>query len=74
MEQGRSRASASSRTAPASSNNNYQEADRSFRIVEELQNHGVNVADIKKLQEAGLVTVGSILQTSTRDLLAIKGR
>ena len=34
---------------------------------------GINVSDIRKLQEAGLATVGSILQLSTRDLVAIKG-
>lgn len=31
------------------------------------------VSDIKKLQEAGLTTIGSVLQCSTRDLIAIKG-
>jgi RecA/RadA recombinase len=31
------------------------------------------VSDIKKLQEAGLTTVGSVLQCATRDLIAIKG-
>jgi meiotic recombination protein DMC1 len=31
------------------------------------------VSDIKKLQEAGLTTVGSVLQCASRDLVAIKG-
>lgn len=31
----------------------------SYRIVEDLQACGINVSDIKKLQEAGLHTVGS---------------
>lgn len=31
------------------------------------------VSDIKKLQEAGLTTIGSVLQSSNRDLVAIKG-
>lgn len=31
------------------------------------------MSDIKKLQEAGLMTIGSVLQTSNRDLLQIKG-
>eukprot|EP00981_Chlorochromonas_danica_P015130 scaffold10649_cov214-Ochromonas_danica.AAC.4 len=44
-----------------------------FRLVTELQSAGVNVSDIKKLQEAGYVTIGSVLQCATRDLLAIKG-
>jgi meiotic recombination protein DMC1 len=35
--------------------------------------HTKQVSDIKKLQEAGLTTVGSVLQTCSRDLNAIKG-
>ncbi len=31
------------------------------------------MSDIKKLQEAGLSTIGSVLQTCSKDLLAIKG-
>lgn len=31
------------------------------------------MADIKKLQEAGITTIGSVLQLNTRDLAAIKG-
>lgn len=31
------------------------------------------MSDIKKLQEAGLSTIGSVLQTCSRDLIAIKG-
>jgi RecA/RadA recombinase len=31
------------------------------------------VTDIKKLQEAGIATIGGVLQTCTRDLVAIKG-
>ena len=44
-----------------------------FRLIEDLQSCGINVSDIKKLQEAGLNTIGSVLQMSTRDLIAIKG-
>ena len=44
-----------------------------FRLVEELQAFGINVADITKLREAGLVTCGSILQHPMKDLLAIRG-
>jgi meiotic recombination protein DMC1 len=33
----------------------------------------MQVSDIKKLQEAGLTTVGSVLQCASRDLVAIKG-
>lgn len=31
----------------------------SFRLIEEIQRLGINVADIKKLQDAGYTTVGS---------------
>lgn len=47
--------------------------ERSFRIIEELQAFGINVSDIKKLQDHGIVTVGSVLQLSTREMLTIKG-
>lgn len=50
-----------------------EEEYQSFRGIEDLQALGINVSDIKKLQEAGLVTVGSVLQCSMRDLVAIKG-
>ena len=51
-----------------------QEADRqTYRLVEDLQSHGINVSDIKKLQDAGLHTIGSVLQCSSRDLVNIKG-
>ena len=44
-----------------------------FRPVDDLQSLGINVSDIKKLQDAGMVTVGSVLQCSMRDLVSIKG-
>lgn len=42
-------------------------------LVTDLQSHGINVSDIKKLQEAGIVTIGGVLQKSMRDLANIKG-
>lgn len=44
-----------------------------FRRIEDLQSVGINMSDIKKLQDAGFSTVGSVLQSSSRDLVAIKG-
>jgi meiotic recombination protein DMC1 len=41
--------------------------------VTDLQAHGINVSDIKKLQDAGIVTIGGVLQKSMRDLVNIKG-
>lgn len=46
---------------------------QTFRVVEDLQSIGINASDIRKLQEAGLSTIGQVLQTSSRDLVAIKG-
>lgn len=45
-----------------------------YRVVEDLQSVGINVSDIKKLQEAGYCTIGQVLQSSSRDLVAIKGK
>jgi hypothetical protein len=45
----------------------------SFRVISDLQTVGINVSEIKKLQEAGLNTVGSVLQCSSRDVVQIKG-
>lgn len=47
--------------------------DATFRSINDLQSLGINVSDIKKLQDSGLVTIGAVLQKSTRDLLNIKG-
>lgn len=46
---------------------------QTFRVIEDLQSVGINASDIKKLQEAGLSTIGQVLQTCGRDLVAIKG-
>lgn len=46
---------------------------QTFRVVEDLQSVGINASDIRKLQEAGLSTIGQVLQTCGRDLVAIKG-
>lgn len=47
--------------------------EATFRLVEDLQSAGINMSEIKKLQEAGIMTIGSVLQCATRDLVAIKG-
>ena len=44
-----------------------------FRLIEDLQRGGINVSDIKKLQDAGFSTIGSVLQCSNRELMSIKG-
>ncbi len=42
-------------------------------MIKSFTSNIIKVSDIKKLQEAGLSTIGSVLQTCSRDLLAIKG-
>lgn len=49
------------------------EIEQTFRVVDDLQAVGINVSDIKKLQEAGFATVGQVLQSCSRTLIAIKG-
>ena len=48
--------------------------DITYRLVEDLQGCGINMSEIKKLQDAGYMTVGSVLQSCSRDLIAIKGK
>ena len=50
-----------------------QQEVQSFRLVEDLQSVGVNMSEIKKLQDAGLATIGSVLQQPMKELVAIKG-
>lgn len=45
----------------------------SIRSVDELQSHGINVSDIKKLKEAGIATIAGIMMQTTKTLTAIKG-
>ena len=44
-----------------------------FQDIDSLQNHGINVADIKKLKSSGICTIKGIQMTTRKKLLAIKG-
>lgn len=44
-----------------------------YRVVEDLQSVGINMSEIKKLQDAGFATIGSVLQQPMKVLLTIKG-
>jgi len=44
-----------------------------FQDIEVLQNHGINVADIKKMKSAGICTIKGIQMTTKKKLCAIKG-
>ncbi|XP_046856493.1 meiotic recombination protein DMC1/LIM15 homolog [Xenia sp. Carnegie-2017] len=51
-----------------------QEEEDSFYLdIDLLQNHGINVADIKKLKAAGICTIKGVQMTTRRKLCQIKG-
>jgi hypothetical protein len=39
----------------------YEEEEQAFTEIDALQEHGINMADIQKLKQAGLSTILSIL-------------
>ena len=44
-----------------------------FTDIDELQSHGINAADIKKLKASGICTVKGIQMTTKRKMCTIKG-
>lgn len=44
-----------------------------FTDIDELQAHGINAADIKKLKMAGICTVKGVQMTTRRKMCNIKG-
>ncbi|KAF9282722.1 Meiotic recombination protein dmc1 [Linnemannia elongata] len=44
-----------------------------FTDVDELQNHGINAADITKLKQAGVCTIKCVQMTTKKNLCRIKG-
>ena len=50
-----------------------EEVEKSFDSIDKLQQAGINAADIKKLKEAGICTVGAILMETKKRLTAVKG-
>ena len=51
----------------------HEEEDSIYQDIELLQNHGINVADIKKLKAAGICTVKGIQMVTKKKLCNIKG-
>ena len=43
------------------------------RSIDEMQSHGINASDLKKLSEAGIATVAGVLMMTTKSLCEIKG-
>lgn len=44
-----------------------------FADIDDLQNHGINAADIKKLKTSGICTIKGVQMTTRRRLATIKG-
>jgi len=57
----------------ATSSTYHDEEDSFYQDIELLQNHGINVADIKKLKTAGICTVRGIQMVTKKKLCNIKG-
>ncbi|CAL1527049.1 unnamed protein product [Lymnaea stagnalis] len=50
-----------------------EDEDSFFQDIDILQNHGINMADIKKLKQAGICTVKGIQMNTRKKLCTIKG-
>lgn len=50
-----------------------QEGPKIFSKIEELESHGVNKGDIKKLKEGGYNTIESVAHSTLRKLMEVKG-
>ncbi|XP_058958962.2 meiotic recombination protein DMC1/LIM15 homolog [Pocillopora verrucosa] len=50
-----------------------QEEDSFYQDIDLLQNHGINVTDIKKLKSAGICTIKGVKMTTRRKMCQIKG-
>ncbi|XP_073246733.1 meiotic recombination protein DMC1/LIM15 homolog [Porites lutea] len=50
-----------------------QEEESFYQDIDLLQNHGINVADIKKLKSAGICTIRGVQMTTRRKMCQIKG-
>ena len=57
----------------ALSNEEIEAIEPSFDSIEKLQQAGINIADIKKLKEAGICTVGAVLMETKKHLANVKG-
>ena len=51
----------------------FAEEENFYQDIELLQNHGINVADIKKLKSAGICTIRGIQMVTKKKLCSIKG-
>jgi meiotic recombination protein DMC1 len=58
---------------PAPDESEIADLEPSFDSIERLQQAGINIADIKKLKEAGICTVGAVLMETKKKLANVKG-
>ena len=63
----------SSNRVIALSNEELELLEPTFDSIEKLQQAGINIADIKKLKEAGICTVGAVLMETKKTLSNVKG-
>lgn len=61
------------RAANAEVQDSIEDENVPFVNIEELQNHGVNAGDIKKLKLAGIHTITGVLMQTKKMLVSIKG-
>ena len=69
----RQKKSVEQESSPQKNGTGGQEEKCSILPVEALQDHGIAVADIKKLKESGYHTVSSVAVTMKRKLLQVRG-
>lgn len=53
--------------------NESESAEQGFDSIDKLQQAGINIADIKKLKEAGICTIGGVLMETKKKLGNVKG-
>ena len=49
------------------------EYDKAYVSIDQLQDHGINAADINKLKSAGICTVKGLLMVTKKEICNIKG-
>ena len=57
----------------APSEDQIDDVEPSFDSIDKLIQAGINSADIKKLKEAGICTIGSVLMETKKKLANVKG-
>ncbi|GJQ09172.1 hypothetical protein GpartN1_g963.t1 [Galdieria partita] len=67
------KASETESTLQSTLNEDYNPGNNFYEEIEKLTTLGINASDIKKLKETGFHTISSIIMTTKKNLLAVKG-